>query len=123
MKALSVCQPWAWAIIAGIKRIENRTWRTRYRGRLLIHASKSRRYLGRDYSDLLPGLPPLDQLHFGVIIGEVELVDCVPVEEIKGDVLAKGPWCWRLKTPRSISKPISWCGGLSLFNVPDYFFQ
>ena len=39
VKIISVRQPWAWLIVAGHKDIENRTWRTSYRGRLLIHAS------------------------------------------------------------------------------------
>lgn len=39
MKTLSVKQPNATLICAGVKRVENRTWSTDYRGRLLIHAS------------------------------------------------------------------------------------
>ncbi|WP_206002040.1 ASCH domain-containing protein [Paraburkholderia aromaticivorans] len=38
MKALSIRQPWAWLIVKGHKDIENRTWSTRFRGRVLIHA-------------------------------------------------------------------------------------
>src|SRR5215831_19333618 len=45
MKALSIRQPWAWAIIHGGKDIENRDWKPnnpgrRFRGQFLIHASK-----------------------------------------------------------------------------------
>jgi hypothetical protein len=71
MKALSVCQPWAWAIVHGIKTIENRSRPTRHRGPLVIHASKSRRYSKGDYSELLPTLPPFDQLDFGALVGIV----------------------------------------------------
>ena len=39
MKTLSVKQPWSTLICAGVKDVENRTWRTEYRGPLLIHAS------------------------------------------------------------------------------------
>lgn len=39
MKALSMRQPWAWLVVKGIKSMEMRTWGTRYRGSLLIHAS------------------------------------------------------------------------------------
>lgn len=39
MKAISVRPIWAWLIINGFKDIENRTWRTKYRGAILIHAS------------------------------------------------------------------------------------
>jgi hypothetical protein len=38
-KTLSVKQPYATLICAGVKTVENRTWKTDYRGRLLIHAS------------------------------------------------------------------------------------
>lgn len=39
MKALSIRQPWAWLIVNGFKDIENRSWDTKYRGAVLIHAS------------------------------------------------------------------------------------
>ncbi len=40
MKTLSLRQPWAWALIHGGKRVENRRWNTKFRGDFLIHASK-----------------------------------------------------------------------------------
>ena len=40
MKALSIRQPWAWLIIKGHKDIENRSWPTAFRGRVLVHAAK-----------------------------------------------------------------------------------
>src|SRR4051812_3331538 len=41
MKALSIRQPWAYLITHGLKPVENRTWTTKVRGEILIHASKS----------------------------------------------------------------------------------
>jgi len=41
MKALSIRQPWAWAIIHAGKDVENRTWKTKMTGEFLVHASKS----------------------------------------------------------------------------------
>lgn len=38
--ALSVRQPWAGLLVAGIKTIEVRRWSVRYRGSLLIHAAR-----------------------------------------------------------------------------------
>ena len=38
MRALSIRQPWAWLIVNGHKDIENRSWRTKYRGPFLVHA-------------------------------------------------------------------------------------
>jgi hypothetical protein len=40
MKALSIQQPWAWLIVNGIKDVENRNWKTNYKGFVLIHAGK-----------------------------------------------------------------------------------
>jgi ASCH domain len=40
VKALTVRQPWAWAIVYAGKDVENRRWQTSYRGPLLIHAAK-----------------------------------------------------------------------------------
>ena len=41
VKALTLRPPWAWAMIYGGKDVENRRWRTAYRGPLLIHAGKN----------------------------------------------------------------------------------
>ena len=48
-RAISLIQPWATLIVAGLKRYETRSWSTPYRGRILIHASKKldKRYLAR----------------------------------------------------------------------------
>jgi ASCH domain-containing protein len=118
MKALSVCQPWAWAIVHGLKTVENRSRPTTHRGPLLIHASKSRRYLASDYADLLPGLPPADQLDFGALVGVVEVVGCMPVAEVEGDPFAVGPWCWLLAGARRI-RPVPFKGQVGLFDVPE----
>lgn len=78
MKALSIKQPWAWLIVNGIKDIENRTWKTKFRGKFLVHASK-----GVDvkrYNELLDKgvkLPPISEFKRGGIVGEAEIVDCV----------------------------------------------
>jgi hypothetical protein len=118
MKALSVCQPWAWAIVRGLKTVENRYRPTSHRGPLVIHASRSRRYLGEDYADLLPGLPPWEELDFGALVGVVEVVGCVPLAMATGDPFAIGPWCWLLARARRI-RPVPWKGRVSLFEVPD----
>ena len=38
--ALSIRQPWAWAILHAGKDIENRSWSTSFRGPVCIHAAK-----------------------------------------------------------------------------------
>ncbi len=49
MKALSVRQPFAWAIVHGGKDVENRSWATSYRGPVLIHA-------GMRWHDVTPAM-------------------------------------------------------------------
>lgn len=42
MKVITIKQPWATLIMQGYKRFEFRSWQTKYRGDLLIHAGKGR---------------------------------------------------------------------------------
>jgi hypothetical protein len=84
MIALSIRQPWAWLIVNGHKPVENRTWRTSYRGPLLIHASKG--MTRREFAECrsitwamsLPiDLPSFEELERGGIVGQAVLIDCV----------------------------------------------
>ncbi len=80
MKALSIRQPWAWLIVQGIKDVENRTWRTSYRGPLLIHTGKTFDMLGYHWiRDNFPHLvlPTPAEFVLGGIVGQAVLVDCV----------------------------------------------
>jgi len=96
--ALSVRQPWAWAIIHAGKDIENRSWQAvnhglKQRGRIAVHASKG---LGKeeyeDARDFINAIlaarpdnglccPAAIDLKRGGIIGSVEVVDVVPDSE------------------------------------------
>lgn len=116
MKALSVANPWAWGIIHGSKRIENRSWRTHHRGTILIHASKSVRFLHDAWP--LAELPPTAEFVYGALIGTVEIMDCVPLADVADDPFASGPWCWVLSNPQPL-KPIPWKGQTMLFPIPD----
>ena len=93
MKAISIKQPWAWAIIHGGKDIENRTWRTTFRGRVMIHASlKPDKNAPDELWDMLPEEAPV----FGGIIGSVEIVDCVDKSDSKWFT---GPYGFVLRNP------------------------
>ena len=62
MLALSIRQPWAWLILNGGKDIENRSWPTKVRGRVLVHASIGMpRYEYLEAIDFIvdSGMPPL----------------------------------------------------------------
>lgn len=116
MLCLSVQQPWAWAIISGIKQIENRTWTTSYRGPLLIHAGKSRLRLWPGMENEFEGFPGVDRLAFGAIIGRVELIDCVPLSAVARHRFAEGPYCWLFRDAKAFG-PIPWSGKQGLFHV------
>lgn len=123
MKTISIKQPWASLIAHGIKDIENRSWRTNYRGRVLIHAAKA---------PVKEGWSALDKVQFdkvsghknklygdkeelpqGTIIGSVEIVDCV--QDHPSLWAEKGVWNWVLANPVLYQTPIPAKGKLSLW--------
>lgn len=80
--ALSIRQPWAWLILHGGKDIENRQWKTRFRGLIYVHAGKGMtraEYNNAEFDAEENGikLPPYEELERGGIVGQVEIVDCV----------------------------------------------
>lgn len=110
---LSLYPEWAWAIMHAGKVVENRSWRTSYRGTLLIHASAKRsshealesaRSLLCARSKLRPRDLP-DEFPSSAILGAVELVDCVRD--------AKSSWAeaeavhWLLRGARALPRPIT----------------
>lgn len=92
-KALSIRQPWAWAIINAGKDIENRDWRTPYRGPVAIHAAMG--MTGDEFdsfvdmaramyrSGLWTGdfIPERKALSRGGIVGVAEITDCAEASE------------------------------------------
>jgi hypothetical protein len=74
--ALSIRQPWAGLIVAGVKTIEIRTWPTRRRGRIAIHASKIVDARPPGWSVVRPEFAALCELRGG-IIGMANLIDCI----------------------------------------------
>ncbi len=85
MKALCIRQPWAWLIAYGPKRIENRSWRPKFRGDFFIHASAG--MSRREYRETIEyaraidpriAIPVFDYLERGGIIGRARVVDVIP---------------------------------------------
>ena len=128
IKAITVHQPWAWLIVHGGKTIENRTWPTRYRGPLLIHASARRspleletaliwvqRNVGDDVARRVPPAFPVPRLQFGAFVGVVDLVDVRPAAAHEADRWhMPGYWGWVLANPRPV-EPARWPGQQSLW--------
>lgn len=93
MKVISLLQPWASLVVAGHKKIETRSWNTKYRGELLIHASKKfdksqkalcfTKFFEHHLADVVDDLP------LGAIIGRVKLIDTISTYQI-GDKFGQG---------------------------------
>ena len=83
MKALTLRPSWAWLVVNGYKDIESRSWPTRLRERIWIHASSSP-VTRREYENFvicryrrIKEFPARDKFRVGGIGGSVEVVDCV----------------------------------------------
>lgn len=130
MKCLTVHQPWAWLIVNGHKDVENRVWSTRYRGPLLIHASKTFDHEGaksvyeRIKSGRLPRIEFPPGYHSGCIVGAVILNRC----ETWWTAIKTGPrspwhnmgaWGWHLENATRFAAPAPLRGRQRIFNVSD----
>jgi hypothetical protein len=123
MKAITIKQPWASLIVKGIKDIENRTWKTNFRGTILIHSAKKE-------ADLKTYLTSEYQRHFvsqlkrpyinGCIIGSVDIVDCVKSLDNQNSLWG-GLYCyhWKLENAIEFPEPIPAKGRLSFWEYAN----
>jgi hypothetical protein len=120
MKALSIQQPWAWAILYFGKDIENRSWPLpkNIHGRILIHAGKKYDKDGKSYIKDMFGqrnpiyIPPHECL-CGGIVGSVSIYGCV---QNSGSRWFSGPYGFLLCDPAVVPfKPMR--GQLGFFEV------
>lgn len=143
MKAITIKQPWASLIVHSTKDVENRTWPSRYRGPILIHAGKAmdgkeviaaNEFIDEQGIKTVPGWPwdseeamreardkwPLKDvkfrdLPFGGIVGVGNMVDCVAHSE---SPWFSGPWGFVIRDVRPV--PFHACrGALGLWEC-DY---
>lgn len=122
--ALSVRQPWAYLIVMGQKTIELRSWSTRHRGLLLIHAAKKVDKGAMHYFDLQDS-----GLDTGCLVGAVELVDVVKMtpdtlrqrqrEHRSLGPFSKDMYGFVLQAPQVFSEPIPMSGALGIFDIAD----
>jgi len=90
MKVITILQPWASLIACGVRIIETRSWATKYRGPLAIHAGKQWPGIVKDQNRQLPesihkalcwkgGFSKFADLPLGSVIAVADLVDCIKV--------------------------------------------
>jgi hypothetical protein len=127
MKALSVIMPWPYLIMECGKDVENRTWRTDYRGTILIHCSKKPNPEYRklfeyaaeeclEYGLSNDTIEMLIEKWCGHIVGTVKLVDCIQESELA----EPGMWHWVLKKPVLFKEPIPARGSPGLWEYKEY---
>jgi len=143
LKAITIKQPWATLIALGEKRFETRSWQTKYRGEIAIHAGKT---VDKDALNEVAimaalskhGINSHKELPTGAVIATVELVDCHKItadymslydEEkagtdkgllIEGDEwwfgdYTEGRYGWELTNLHVLPEPIPAKGQLSLW--------
>lgn len=121
MKVLSIKEPYASLIMMNIKKIETRSFKTKYRGELYIHASLSKSNQNSELSKLISPM-------YGEIICKCSLVDCVLMTDEFIENLKKenpmeykcrhyevGRYAWILEDIKII-KPIKAKGKLGIWN-------
>ncbi len=84
MKAITIIEPWASLIAYGHKQIETRSWSTKYRGQIAIHAGKETK---REFYSLpiitALGISRVSEhwlnIRLGSVIAIADLLDCLKV--------------------------------------------
>lgn len=123
MKVLTLKQPWATLVAEGIKKYEFRTWKTNYRGKILIHAGAGieKKELDR-FKNLNLNYPSKR------IIAEIEIEDCLELDDklnekiINENNIAYGSkkrngYAWKLKNVKKINIDKEINGKLGLWNI------
>ncbi|SEU46341.1 ASCH domain-containing protein [Nonomuraea wenchangensis] len=123
LKAVTIWQPWSWAVAADLKPVENRTRATRHRGEIAIHAGKHWDEIGAcDWRVMeaarseMPLTADDPRFVFGAIIAVAELVD------VTRD--GPAPWAepgqvhWLLAGVRPLADPVPCRGWQNVWDVP-----
>jgi hypothetical protein len=135
MKAITLWQPWASLWLSPAKVHETRSWPTKHRGYLLVHAAKR-----ECDATLSPELEDICVREFGrrwrrdlpraSLIGRVDLVECLSTniahsEHVDDGVCGDfGPdrFMWRRDRFHKFDTPIPYVGRQGMFTIPDEFF-
>jgi phage N-6-adenine-methyltransferase len=138
LKAISLWQPWASLIPLGLKHYETRSWKTNYRGKLLIcSTAKSTKTQYQQYLKICNEveLPEWNETNFphGCAIAICDLVDCIEMtpefiaQQSQTEILCGdwqvGRYAWKLKNIQPITEPFAVKGKQGLFNIPSTNFE
>lgn len=123
LKVLTLRQPWATLVAEGIKKYEFRSWKTNYRGKVLIHAGT-----GIDKDDMKKYEHMNLDFPSRRIIAVVEIEDCLELDKdlnkkiISENNIAYGHkirtgYAWKLKNIKKIDYDKEVNGQLGLWNI------
>lgn len=142
LKAITIKQPWATLIALREKQFETRSWQTKHRGLLAIHAGKT---VDKNACEIMwirdtlaaHGITSWKQLPTGVVIATANLVNCHEVISDYGDHAVvhtglkisdneyrfgdfeEGRYAWELDAIQVLAEPVKAKGQLSLWNWND----
>ncbi len=141
MKALTIIQPWATLLATGKKYCETRSWKTNYRGEILIHAGgtrfnyfsdvcQGRKDLATYFKDAgIESNAALQALPFKAFVGKAVLINCVQIDSPMAELIRKqhpeeyafgnftpGRYAWVMKDAALFDKPIPASGKQGLWN-------
>ena len=123
MKVLTLKQPWATLVAEGIKKYEFRSWKTKYRGKILIHAGT-----GIDKEELEKFKDLNLEFPSKKILAEVDLEDCLELnDELNKKIIAeqniaygskyRTGYAWKLTNVKKLDYNEEVKGQLGLWNI------
>lgn len=86
------------------------------RGRIAIHAGKTIDQDGIKFLKSI-GITPPSILPTGGLVGEVTICNCLPLEDVKGNKWAFGPYCFQLEEPYPYLELKPLRGKLGFFDI------
>jgi hypothetical protein len=120
LKALTIAQPWAECIVRKGKNVENRSWRTKFRGYFAIHssASSSKERFDTCNEDYGISVDP-KKVAYGSIIGFARLIDVISADEVSRDTKKwfQGDYGFVLDSVIKLKEPIRVKGALSFWKL------
>lgn len=128
LRGLTLTQPWASLVALGHKQVETRSWSTKYRGLVAIHAAKGMPRAAQEFASTERALGRLpSSIPVAAIVAVARIDTVVLTEEAVWEVSGLerylgnyefGRYAWMLRDVRALPDPIPCRGALSLWTVP-----
>lgn len=123
-RAITLRPCWAWAVAHAGKRIENRSWPTKYRGLIYVHAGcggvkrDDRESLARRLNVARIAYPDESEFARGALVAIAELYDCVQLPRSQlGAWGCPDSWHFLLRDVRPLARPVPMNGKLGIWRL------